>query len=71
MRVHHCNHVRGVLADQVKQLFPLYQLHADAMNQKMLIDGVEVEEKYEAHQAAHGLRHHVLRVEILVKVSAG
>jgi len=35
----------------------------------MLIDGVEVEEKYEGHQTSHGLRHHVLRSGVLMKVS--
>ena len=60
MHVHYGDHVSGVLADQVKQLFAFHQFPADPVNQKMLIDRVQVEEKNQAHQTANGLRHHIL-----------
>jgi hypothetical protein len=38
------------------------------VDQKMLIDGVEVEEKNQAHQASDGLRQHTERIEVVMKV---
>ena len=55
MHVYNSDHVGGVLANQVKQLFTLNKLSADAVNQKMLIDGIEVKQENQCHQTAHGL----------------
>ena len=69
VHIHDGDHVGGVLTDQVKQLFPIDQLAADSVNQKILIDGVEIEEENQTHQPSHGLGQHVLRIEILMNVS--
>jgi hypothetical protein len=58
LHIHDGDHVRGVIADEVKELFAFEELAADSMNQQILIDGVEVEEKNQIHQASHGLRQH-------------
>ncbi len=63
------DHVGGVFADQMKQLFPVDQLTTDSMNQKVLVDGVKIEEENQAHEPSYGLRKNVLRVEILMNVS--
>ena len=57
VHVHHSDHICGVFANQVKKLFALDKLPADAVNQQVLIDGVKVEEEHESHQASDGLRH--------------
>src|SRR5580698_827249 len=66
--IHDCDHVGGVLAYKVKQLFPIDQLTADSVNQKVLIDRVEIEEEYQADQTPDSLRQYGSSVEIFVKV---
>src|SRR5438046_1476611 len=53
------DHVGCVLTDQVKQLFRFHQLVADPVDQKMLIERVEVEEEDQAHQSSDSLRQHI------------
>src|SRR5579863_2330664 len=47
--------VGGVFADEPEELFALEQLATDAVDLKLLEDGVEVEKEYEADQAPDGL----------------
>ena len=62
------DHVGGVVADQVEELFALEKLSADAMDQKILVDGVKIEEENQANEAAHGLREDILGVVVLMNV---
>ena len=55
----------------MKQLFPFHQLPADSIDQKMLIDRVKIEEKNQADEPSHGLRHDIYRIEILTNVRVG
>src|SRR5690349_21000757 len=49
----------------------IHRIRANTMNQEVLVDGVKVEQKNQGHQAAKRLRHHVLRSEVLMEISAG
>src|SRR2546427_478171 len=60
VHVHDGDHVCCILTDQVKELLSFHQLTADPVDQKMLIDRVEVEEENQAHQASYGLRPYIL-----------
>ncbi len=53
--VHQRNHVRRVFADELKKLVTLRQLPADALQLKMLIDRVQVEQQHQTGQPAHPL----------------
>src|SRR5208282_2681 len=53
--VDHCNHIRGVFADELKELVAFCQLAAYALELEVLIDGVDIEEQYEGGKAANPL----------------
>src|SRR5437762_3876117 len=53
--VDHRNHVGGVLGDEFKKLVPLRQFPPNSLQLQMLINGVDVEQEYEAGQRAHPL----------------
>src|SRR6266851_3588217 len=54
-QIHDGNHVRGILADQMKKLFSFDQLPANSVNLQMLIDGIEIEQENQGHEASHRL----------------
>ncbi len=47
--IYNRDQVGRVLTDQVKQFFPFDQLSANAVDQKVLIDGVEIKEENQSH----------------------
>src|SRR2546426_12257009 len=53
--VDHRNHVGGILGDECKKLVTLRQLPPNSLQLQMLINGVDVEQQYEAGQRAHPL----------------
>ena len=53
--IHDGNQVLGIFGNQAEHLFLIAQLPANAMDQELLIDGVQIEQKNEPHQAADGL----------------
>jgi len=53
----------------MEELFALEELAPYAMDQKILVDGVEIEEENQTDETAHGLGQDILGVIVLVNVS--
>src|SRR5439155_1281187 len=58
------NHVRRVLADQMKKFFPFEQLPANSVYLQMLINRVQVEQENETNQTSYGLGQHIRCMKI-------
>src|SRR5216684_4465155 len=55
MRVDHGDHVSRVFSDEMEKAFPLYESAPDALQLKMLINGVDVEQQNKRRQPPHPL----------------
>ena len=53
--IHYGNQVLGILGNQAEHLFLIAQLPANAMDQELLIDGVQIKQKNKPHQSANRL----------------
>src|ERR1700688_3984716 len=53
--IHDGNQVLGILCNQAEHLFLVAQLPANAMDEELLVDRIQIEQKNEPHQGANGL----------------
>ena len=73
LRVDHGNQIFRILTDEAVHLVALTELAADALNQELLVDGVQVEQEHESNEAAYGLAkvERKVRIGLLEKIGEG
>src|SRR6266702_1162619 len=61
------NHVRRILADQMKKFFSFEQLPANPVNLQMLINRVQIEQENKTNQTSYSLGQYIRRMKIWVR----
>src|SRR5260370_6980835 len=60
------NHVRRILADQMKKFFSFEQLPANPVNLQMLVNRVQIEQENKTNQTSYSLGQYIQHMKIWV-----